>query len=25
VVAIKMIYEGWVGTGDTLGIITLLR
>ena len=25
VVAVKMIYEGWVGTGDTLGIITLLR
>jgi YjbE family integral membrane protein len=23
-VAVKMIYEGWVGTGETLGIITLL-
>ena len=23
VVAIKMIYEGWVGTGETLGIISL--
>jgi YjbE family integral membrane protein len=25
VVAVKMIYEGWVGTGETLGIISLLR
>ena len=24
VVAVKMIYEGWVGTGETLGIISLL-
>ena len=24
VVAVKMIYEGWTGTGETLGIVSLL-
>jgi predicted tellurium resistance membrane protein TerC len=24
-VALKMIYEGWVGTGDTLGIISFFN
>jgi predicted tellurium resistance membrane protein TerC len=24
VVAVKMIYEGWIGTGETRGIISLL-